>query len=541
MAFSSLRPAIFFDRDGTLIEDNGHLRFPEEAVFYQDTLPALLKLKDHYLLFIVTNQPGISLGILRHEEVEKVNQSIVEVLAHKGIKISAVYYCPHRRDEECECIKPNPYFLLRSAQEFKLDLSRSFVVGDHPHDVKFAHKVGAQGIYLLTGHGAKHLEELPPDTPVANNMQEVAEWIMKRSASNPNKFETIHKASEIIKQGGIVAFPTETVYGLGADAFNPLAVARVFEVKKRPYFDPLIVHIAIHKDMDRLVTEIPSNAKKLIERFWPGPLTLVLLKKEDIPDIVTSGLPTLAVRMPNHPMTLKLIKLAGCPIVGPSANPFGYLSPTTAEHVRDQLGDQIDFILDGGPCEVGVESTIISFVGKIPKLLRPGGVSLEVIESIIGGVEIDLNVEERPAAPGMLPKHYAPRTPIVLNWNEQDLDSYREKKVGFLAFQKARNNFKFHHVEVLSEKGDLREAAANLFAAIHRLDALNLDFILVEAVPEDGLGRAIMDRLRRASTMISVNGDSPSSFRGKGKKLYTTEDLLNDRRKERREEDEKKG
>ncbi len=317
--------------------------------------------------------------------------------------------------------------------------------------------------------------------------------------------QAICQAAAIIKKGGIVAFPTETVYGLGADAFNPLAVARVFEVKKRPYFDPLIVHIAFPEDMGKLVTEIPSHAKRLKEQFWPGPLTIILFKKEEVPDIVTAGLSTVAVRMPDHPMTLKLIEMAGCPIVGPSANPFGYLSPTNAEHVRNQLGGQIDFVLDGGPCEVGVESTIISFVGKNPKLLRLGGIPLETIESSIGAVEIGPTIEERPAAPGMLPKHYAPRTPIVLNWNEQDLDSYREKKVGFLAFQKAKKNLKFNHVEVLSEKGDLREAAANLFAAIHRLDALKLDFILAEAVPEVGLGRAIMDRLRRASIKGEVN------------------------------------
>jgi L-threonylcarbamoyladenylate synthase len=314
-----------------------------------------------------------------------------------------------------------------------------------------------------------------------------------------NNDEAIHQAAEIIKRGGIVAFPTETVYGLGANVFNPLAVARVFEVKGRPYFDPLIVHVATYTDLDKLVTEIPSDAKKLMERFWPGPLTVVLLKKEEVPDIVTAGLPTVAVRMPKHPMTLSLIELTDCPIVGPSANPFGYLSPTTAGHVQDQLGDQIDCILDGGPCEVGVESTIVSFFEKRPMLLRSGGVPLEEIGSIIGRVEIRPINEEKPFAPGMLPRHYAPRTPIVLDWSKKDLDSYKDKKIGFLAFQEQKNFLKFHQIEVLSKKGDLREAAANLFSAIRRLDAHNLDLILAEAVPEIGLGRAIMDRLRRAS------------------------------------------
>ena len=316
--------------------------------------------------------------------------------------------------------------------------------------------------------------------------------------------EIIHQAAEIIRQGGIVAFPTETVYGLGADAFNPLAVARIFEVKRRPYFDPLIVHVAHPADVKKLVKEIPSNAKKLTESFWPGPLTVVLLKDENIPDIVTAGLPTVAIRMPNHPMALSLIKESKCPIAAPSANPFGYLSPTTAEHVQEQLGDQVDLILDGGPCPVGVESTIVSFLEEKPRLLRPGGVSLEEIESVIGKVEINPNEQEKPSAPGMLPRHYAPRTPIVLDWDEKNLDIYKNKKIGLLAFQKTKNHLKFHSVEVLSRKGDLREAAANLFAAIRRLDAMDLDLILAESIPEIGLGRAIMDRLRRASKNVYV-------------------------------------
>jgi L-threonylcarbamoyladenylate synthase len=315
----------------------------------------------------------------------------------------------------------------------------------------------------------------------------------------------ILKAARIIQKGGIVAFPTETVYGLGADAFNPLAVARIFEVKRRPYFDPLIVHVASPADVKKLVKEIPSNVKEIIKRFWPGPLTVVLLKKEDIPDIVTAGLPTVAIRMPSHPMALSLIKESKRPIAAPSANPFGYLSSTTAEHVRDQLGDQVDLVLDGGPCPIGVESTIISFLEERPRLLRPGGVSLEEIESIIGKVEISPIEDDKPSAPGMLPKHYAPRTPIVLNWNEKNLKIDKNKKIGLLAFREPRNNLKFSEVEVLSKEGDIREAAANLFAAIRRLDVLNLDLIVAESIPEIGLGRAIMDRLRRASTKGEIN------------------------------------
>lgn len=310
----------------------------------------------------------------------------------------------------------------------------------------------------------------------------------------------IKHAAEIIKRGGLVAFPTETVYGLGADAFNSLAIARVFEVKGRPYFDPLIVHVAGQKDLNKLAVKVPAHAEKLVERFWPGPLTVVLLKKENVPDIVTAGLPTVAIRMPRHSMTLRLIELVDSPIVGPSANPFGYLSPTRAEHVREQLGDQIDFVLDGGPCEVGIESTIISFSEKKPKLLRPGGIPLEEIESIIGKVELNSQNIERPSAPGMLPRHYAPRTPILLDWSEMTIKEYEGKRIGLLAFQDPGLFSNLKWVEVLSRNGDLREAAANLFSAIRRLDSLGLDLILAQTVPEMGLGRAIMDRLRRASS-----------------------------------------
>jgi L-threonylcarbamoyladenylate synthase len=313
------------------------------------------------------------------------------------------------------------------------------------------------------------------------------------------KSDAIRRAAEIIKRGGIVAFPTETVYGLGADAFNSLAVARVFEVKGRPSFDPLIIHVAHPEDLEKLVKEIPSSAQKLIARVWPGPLTIVLLKKEEVPDIVTAGLASVAVRMPRHPMTLDLIDQAGSPIVGPSANVFGYLSPTTADHVRSQLENQVDFILDGGPCEVGVESTIVSFHEGVPRLLRPGGVPLEEVESIIGKVDVAPVEQKRPLAPGMLPRHYAPKTQIIIDQDDKTLSTYRDKKIGLLAFQRPTTSFPFLRIEVLSKKGDMKEAAANLFAAIRRLDALNLDLIIAEAIPEVGLGRAIMDRLRRAS------------------------------------------
>ena len=474
-------------------------------VLYPDTLSALLRLKDHYLFFIVTHQPGIGLGILSLEDVKRVNDHLVSALSQAGVAIASVYCCPHGREQDCECIKPKPHFLLQAAAQFNVDLSRSYVIGDHPHDVELARNEGATGIYLLTGHGQKHLGEIPRGVFVAENMDQAARRILETGSFSSKDSEAIHRAAEIIRRGGVVALPTETVYGLGADAFNPLAVARIFEVKNRPYFDPLIVHIADLGELSRLASHIPPDAERLIQRCWPGPLTIVLFKKEDVPDIVTAGLPTVAVRMPNHPMALRLIQEAGCPIAAPSANPFGYVSPTTADHVRGQLGDRVDLILDGGACAVGLESTIISFLEKRPRLLRPGGLPLEEIEQIVGAVEVHSTEEERPFSPGRLPSHYAPRTPILIAGARNDRPAYQDQSVGLLAFREVRDPSLFHSVEVLSAKGDLREAAANLFAAIRRLDALNLNWILAEPVPEQGLGRAIMDRLSRASTKRESN------------------------------------
>jgi L-threonylcarbamoyladenylate synthase len=307
----------------------------------------------------------------------------------------------------------------------------------------------------------------------------------------------IQKAAEIIQEGGLVAFPTETVYGLGADALNPYAVARIFEVKNRPQFDPLIVHVADMRQAEILALKFPDKALKLIEKFWPGPLTVVLPKAAIVPDIVTSSLPTVAIRVPNHPMALELIRESGRPIAAPSANPFGGVSPTTAEHVRQSLGGSIDMILDGGACVVGVESTVISFVNKEPVLLRPGGVPLEEIQALIGQVLVQPKAADKPQAPGQLESHYAPRTPLFWGTPLELLPA--GKKVGLLALQKPMDASAFAAVEVLSDHGDLRQAAANLFAALRRLDGMNLDAIYALPVPDQGLGRAINDRLAKAS------------------------------------------
>ncbi|MBI5743182.1 MAG: threonylcarbamoyl-AMP synthase [Elusimicrobia bacterium] len=306
----------------------------------------------------------------------------------------------------------------------------------------------------------------------------------------------IKKAAALIRAGGVVAFPTETVYGLGADGLDPKACARVFEIKGRPRFDPLILHERSAVRARRLFSRVPAAAARLMKKFWPGPLTLVLPKAAVVPDIVTAGLKTVAVRVPANPAALALIKAAGRPIAAPSANRFGRLSPTTAAHVKKQLGRGPDLILDGGKTAIGVESTIITFKRGRPMLLRPGGLPLEEIEKIAGPAAAAGKSVGKPLAPGCLKKHYAPKAKLRI------LGPGRAGKPGtraaYLAFSK-RPAGKYAAVAVLSRTGDLREAAANLFGALHRLENSGARVIYAEQVPPHGLGRAIMDRLRRAA------------------------------------------
>jgi L-threonylcarbamoyladenylate synthase len=304
-------------------------------------------------------------------------------------------------------------------------------------------------------------------------------------------------AATILRDGGTVAFPTETVYGLGANALDATAVARVFEIKQRPRFDPLIVHVSSMEQGRALVRDWPSSAGGLTDRFWPGPLTLVLPKAEVVPDIVTAGLPTVALRMPDHPLALELIEAADVPVAAPSANRFGGISPTTSEHVRRQLGDAVDLVLDGGPCRVGVESTVVGLAGSEPVLLRAGGTPVEEIERVIGPVQRPSADPTRPTAPGQYARHYAPRTPLRVydDWR----DASTSGRIGLLTLGPPSSGANFEFIEVLSADGDLRAAAANLFAALHRLDALGLDGIAAVRVPDAGLGLAINDRLRRAA------------------------------------------
>ncbi len=310
----------------------------------------------------------------------------------------------------------------------------------------------------------------------------------------------IDRAAHILRAGGLVAFPTETVYGLGADALDANAAAGIFEAKQRPRFDPLIVHIADRAMLAGLTSTMPDLALRLADAFWPGPLTLVLPKSRNVPDIVTSGLYTVALRFPSHEIARALIRAADRPIAAPSANLFGRVSPTCAQHVREQLGDRVDMILDGGPCAVGVESTILSLCGPDPLLLRQGGVAQEELEPLTGPLQTATQAENKPEAPGMLTKHYAPATPIRFWTPGENITDCA--KLGVLAFQTTQDLQPADYCEILSPSGDLREAAANLFAALRRLDARKPDLILAQRAPDRGLGRAINDRLARACAVF---------------------------------------
>jgi L-threonylcarbamoyladenylate synthase len=298
-----------------------------------------------------------------------------------------------------------------------------------------------------------------------------------------------------------VAFPTETVYGLGASAFDPRAVARVFEAKARPSFDPLIVHVARAGEVARLARVALREGARvalLAERFWPGPLTLVLPRQATVPDLVTAGLDTVGVRVPDHAAARALIDAAGTPLAAPSANPFGYVSPTRAEHVLAQLGERVDLVLDGGPCRVGLESTILSLLSERPIILRPGGVTREELEEVLGGPIETAGPVQLPLAPGQLVRHYATRTPLRILDAPAGMAPAAPLRVGLLA-ARSQGPGGYSAVEVLAGDGRPATAAANLFAALRRLDALGLDLLLAEPWPEDGLGRAIMDRLRRCA------------------------------------------
>ena len=306
-------------------------------------------------------------------------------------------------------------------------------------------------------------------------------------------------AANLLKAGHPVAIPTETVYGLAANALDPDAVLNIFKAKNRPHFNPLIIHLPDWDLVKKYVAEIPADAVILAERFSPGPLTFLLEKKPIIPDLVTAGSSKVAIRIPAHPMAQQLLKMIDFPVAAPSANPFGYVSPTTAQHVFEGLQGKIPYILDGGPCQIGLESTIVDFENGQVIVRRKGGVAVEAIVAALGKkVLVQTGVEEHPVAPGQLKSHYATSTPLYVGKGEELVTRFAKQKIGVIAFGKNMDGIDAGFRFQLSESGDFDEAAKNLFSTMRAVDVCGAEVILTEWLPEVGLGQAINDRLRRA-------------------------------------------
>jgi L-threonylcarbamoyladenylate synthase len=307
----------------------------------------------------------------------------------------------------------------------------------------------------------------------------------------------IKQAKALLDADQLIGLPTETVYGLAGNGLRAEVVSKIFEVKNRPHFDPLILHSHSLEAISNYVNAIPETAKVLADAFWPGPLTILLERNGSIPDLTCSGLDRVAFRIPNHQTALSLLKTLDYPLAAPSANPFGYISPTNSQHVQQQLGNKIPFILEGEISEVGIESTIIGFENSETIIYRLGGLEVDAIEKLIGKVKILPHSSSTPDAPGMLKSHYAPRKNIILGNIEELIEQNYKYKLGVLSFSNI-----FDQVEkslALSESKNMHEAAKNLFSHLRKLDESNVDLIITEKVPSEGLGKAINDRLQRAS------------------------------------------
>lgn len=314
----------------------------------------------------------------------------------------------------------------------------------------------------------------------------------------------IAKAADLLKKNELVAIPTETVYGLAGNALMPEALVKIFEAKNRPQFNPLIAHTDQFPKVIPFLQSIPELAYRLAEAFWPGPMTLLLPRKETFPDLLTAGSPMVAIRVPSHPLTRTLLQELDFPLAAPSANPFGYISPTTAQHVWEQLHTRIPYILDGGPCTVGLESTILGLSEKGEVLVyRVGGLALENIEAVVGKLKMAPKLEKNsPESPGRLKSHYAPRTSLYLGDLSDLLLEHGKEGSGILAYSSLRSDIPKEHQICLSPKENMQEAARQLFYALRRLDQMGLKRILAERVPDIGLGRAINDRLFRAQAKM---------------------------------------
>lgn len=311
----------------------------------------------------------------------------------------------------------------------------------------------------------------------------------------------IQIAADLLSQEEVVAIPTETVYGLAGNMYSKKAVEKIYSLKQRPHSNPLIVHIAGIERLSELVVEIPSSLEVLANKYWPGPLTLLLNKKDSVPENITAGSKRVAVRVPSHPVTSALLKTLGFPLVAPSANPYTHISPTKAEHVRTYFGNELPYILDGGPCEVGLESTIAGMEDGNVVIYRQGILSKEEIERCIGKTELYTSEHNETPTPGLAPRHYAPQTLTLLTEREKIAELYTGNTV-VLLFSEPISGIPLSCQYILSPQGSLAQAAKNLYSILHEIDQSGFEKIICERVPENGIGNAINDRLRRAATKI---------------------------------------
>ncbi|MGN4447814.1 L-threonylcarbamoyladenylate synthase [Bacillus cereus group sp. MYBK79-1] len=334
-------------------------------------------------------------------------------------------------------------------------------------------------------------------------------WVVDNVVERKKYYPQLQEAAKLLRENEAIAFPTETVYGLGANAMNDEAIAKIFEAKGRPSDNPLIVHIGAKSQLDGIVTEIPLVAEKLMEHFWPGPLTIILPRKEGISEKVTAGLNTVGVRMPNHPIALALIEEANVPVAAPSANRSGRPSPTLASHVYEDLNEKIAGIVDGGATGVGVESTVIDCTSAVPTILRPGGITKEQLEAVIGTVSLDpalKDEKEKPKSPGMKYTHYAPKAPLSIVEGSREfiqrlVDEKKEEgfKVGVLTTEEYQHVYGADVVLSCGVRSDLASVATKLYDVLRTFDASEVDVIFSESFPNEGIGNAIMNRLTKAA------------------------------------------
>ncbi len=497
--------AVFLNGDGAITE-NLDINFPDKIKSHSEIFDALKIISEYnFLIFIIANQRTTSGKFISKNELEKVPK-LIQQLNAKSIKIVEIF--AHDSNHNCEYRKSPTYFLRKAIEKYDINLKDSYIIGNHPSNFIMTQKYPIKSLYLLSGNGLKYRNEaektnakILPDILSAAEFIQINENLQKIYNNNNELEEKILQASLVIKNNGTVVMPTETVYGLAANAENRKAVEKIFSIKKRPSYDPLIVHISNFEMLNKIVLEIPAKAKILMENLWPGPLTIVLRKKQIIPDIVTANLPSVAVRMPMHPIALKLIEYSG-PIAAPSANLFSQLSPTRYSDISKEIIQNANFAINGGDCIKGLESTIISFLNEDkPQLLRAGSISVEKIERLIGKISIKKSSTQSSEAPGMQKKHYSPKTPIFIIKSPNDISDEKKIKSALLSFKKIspKQVSQFKITKLLTSDCDFRKAAAQLYSTLAELDKLKLKAIYTILPKKKGLGLAIADRLIRAS------------------------------------------